>query len=53
MKKTKKTTNFKPINDEDVVNKPYPDEKLKKYIDMFLTLKKITTNLNKNTTKNL
>ena len=52
-KNEKMTTNFETIDDPDVINKSYLDEKLKKKMDIFFILKTITTNLNYNTTNNL
>ena len=43
------TTNFEPVNQEDVKNKSYQDEKLKKIV-IFPILKTISTFLSYNTT---
>ena len=56
IKRVKKTTNFEPIDNEDVINKTYLDEKLKKidgHISYFETLRKITISLNYNTTNKM
>ena len=53
-KDEKITTDFEAVDDKDVINKAYLDGKLKK-IDghISLTLKKITTSLNYNTTNKM
>ena len=52
-KNEKITTDFEAVDDKDVINKAYLEKKLKRYKDISLTLKWITTNLNYNTTNNL
>ena len=52
-KDEKITTNFKAVDDEDVLNKAYLDEKLKKIDIISLTLKKITRCLTYNTTNKM
>ena len=39
------TTNFEPVNNEDVINKTYLDEKCEKKMVIYHHWKKITTNL--------
>ena len=52
-KDEKLTTNFEPVDDSDVINKAYLDEKLIKINGHISKLEKITTKLNYNTTNNL
>ena len=47
------TTNFEPIENEDVINKAYLDEKLKRQMDISPVLKKSTMSLNYITINNL
>ena len=49
----KTTTDFEPINIEDVTNKAYLDETFFKINGHLSLLEKITTNLNYDTTNNL
>ena len=52
-KDEKISTSFKPTDESDVINKAYLDEKKKRYMDLSLILKTVTTNLNYNKTNNL
>ena len=54
IKKGEKTTTIsEAVNDEDVINKGYPDEKLSKVNGHISLSEKITTILNYNTTNNI
>ena len=52
-KDEKITTNFEPVDNEDVINKGYLDDKLLKKTVIYQNWKKISTNLNYNITNNL
>ena len=52
-KDEKLTTNFKPVDDSDVINKGYLDDKLLKKTVTYQNWKKISTNLNYNTTNKM
>ena len=52
-KDEKITTNFELVNDEDVVNKAYLDENLKKIDGHISYIEKVTTSLNYNTTNKM
>ena len=52
-KDEKITTNFEPIDNEDVVNKAYLDVKLKKIDGHISYIENITTSSKNNTTNNL
>ena len=52
-KDEKITTNFEPIDNEDVVNKAYLDVKIKKIDGHISYIENITTSLKNNTTNNL
>ena len=52
-KDEKRTTNFEPTDDSEVINKYYLAENFTKLMDISLIMKKITTIVNNNTTSNL
>ena len=52
-KDEKVTTNFKPLDNEDVINKAYLDEKLLKIDGHLSKLEKNITNFNYNTTNKM